>query len=83
VWVLIAPKIQHLTILQGDDFFPPFKNAEKNWKWVEEGKPFGIFILIKLGKKMGGRRKTLWNFHFNKIGENDGWKNESPLEFSF
>jgi hypothetical protein len=45
VWVLIAHKIQHLTILQGDDFFfPPFKNAEKNWKWVEEEKPFGIFI---------------------------------------
>jgi hypothetical protein len=23
VWVLIAPKIQHLTILQGDDYFFP------------------------------------------------------------
>jgi hypothetical protein len=32
---------------------------------MEEGQPFGIFILIKLGKMMGGRMKALWNFHFN------------------
>jgi len=64
VGILIAPKIQHLTILQGDDFVsPPLKmqkrigngwkkesplefSFELNWGkwWVEEGKPFGIFI---------------------------------------
>jgi hypothetical protein len=63
MWVLIPPKIQHLTILQGDDIFSPFKIQEKNW--VEEGKLFGIFILIELGKMMGGRRKALWNFDLN------------------
>jgi hypothetical protein len=56
VWVLIAPKIQHLTILQGDDiFFPALKMQKRIGNGWKKESPVEFSFELNWGKWRGER----------------------------